>query len=1145
IDMVVVPSLTATAASQAAGIGGSSNESHGVIYVFGGVIAATGGENAAGIGSGCFADDSAGASTLRQGSVNISGGEVTATGGANGAGIGGGSLHSGGLVEISYGKVMATGGDNGAGIGGGYGAWGHTIRIHGGEVTAEGTVSGAGIGGGSASGDHGSSAANTEPCQIAVSGGRVTARGGQGASGIGSGLSGTHCAAVNVTGGTVVAAAGSQTYGYTVPDDIGFGCCQTTDARSPSMLTIKGASVHAIHRAAGSERVSPAPSNGDERVWCVTVETSKTNELVRIEHLAGFDEEESEIYADADGKVYVWLPNGTHVFYAGDRPLTATVNNADATAGEWLSGVMIDGVDASCREVSGQLWYYDLGERTLYIAGDYVVSGTNTSGYVNILAGAYTEEGGGEGVVSLSISNLCLKSTFASPFAATNGTVTVRLVGENLLDAADSDRYAGLSVVKGASLVVTNLGTSASLTAKGGRYAAGIGGNRSAAIGSIAISGGIITATGGRDGGAGIGGGHSAKYSDGAKIAISGGTISARGGWYESGYHAADIGLGMEPDSGEENYRVVFSGSSTWMVNGCFDETGHDSSITPVNEAGARVYKATITGFTPHAKVEIEMSNYGTNDIYADSVGSIYLWLANGTYYVDANGRRYALRMVNGTATTIALPDAYGVKVDGVDVVKLSGNAWSYNPFSDTLALTADCTLSGTNTYKSIEVYVYNDVTVAVDRLSLSAADEGADLLTGGTLTITNGTSVLLGLVSCDLVIRGGSHVIYSSTIPSVSNGSDYVEPVILRGYAPNAPVEIEGPTDYYGTSNIFADGNGKVYLWLPEGTFNIKINGVRYILDVDFIGNGTLLRTVGVEVNGTDAANGSGAGWSYDRSTGTIAITGDCTLSGTNTAGEAKIVADADVTISPSRLVIEVGAGEEALSGPGTVTITNGTAHMTGDVSCPVKLLGGSFRLDGAAAVAFSNETEAVYCVEVPGLTPNTAVAFDNLPPYYGKSGIFADAAGKVYLWLPENWEEPHVLLSASPKKGLLGAASGKAHTFSANGYSYTVTINSASGGAVAEQGGPLPLESLKIENFAVEDGWIVIDVKASPATWINGFADHLRIRASETLPIPETDDTLLDMSGAELLIQDGESATIAVPLPDGSRGRFFKVVE
>ena len=110
-------------------------------------------------------------------------------------------------------------------------------------------------------------------------------------------------------------------------------------------------------------------------------------------------------------------------------------------------------------------------------------------------------------------------------------------------------------------------------------------------------------------------------------------------------------------------------------------------------------------------------------------------------------------------------------------------------------------------------------------------------------------------------------------------------------------------------------------------------------------------------------------------------------------------------------------------------------------------------------------------------------------------------------------------------------------------NGYNYSVTIDAASGGAVAEQGEPLPLESLKIDDFAVADGYMAIRFTAKPATWLYGFADLIVVRASETLPIPSTDDSILDLSGAELHLEGSDAATLVVPLPQGGANRFFKV--
>ncbi|MBS6954928.1 MAG: hypothetical protein KH230_17060 [Enterocloster asparagiformis] len=110
-----VGKLTATATYMAAGIGGGSGESGGIITINGGTIKAQGGEN--------------------------------------GAGIGGGYEGSGGTITINGGTITATG-SIGAGIGGGFnrtGGTGGTITINGGMITAEGTRSGAGIGGGAVS----------------------------------------------------------------------------------------------------------------------------------------------------------------------------------------------------------------------------------------------------------------------------------------------------------------------------------------------------------------------------------------------------------------------------------------------------------------------------------------------------------------------------------------------------------------------------------------------------------------------------------------------------------------------------------------------------------------------------------------------------------------------------------------------------------------------------------------------------------------------------------------------------------------------------------------------------------------------------------------------------------------------------------
>jgi hypothetical protein len=119
----------------------------GTLVIHGGVITATGGKYAAGIGGG----ENRGIQP--NGSVTIYGGTVTATGGYRAAGIGGGyDAAQGGPVTIYGGTVTATGGENGAGIGGGYrytpGEQGGNVKIYGGTVTARGGHRASAIGAG-------------------------------------------------------------------------------------------------------------------------------------------------------------------------------------------------------------------------------------------------------------------------------------------------------------------------------------------------------------------------------------------------------------------------------------------------------------------------------------------------------------------------------------------------------------------------------------------------------------------------------------------------------------------------------------------------------------------------------------------------------------------------------------------------------------------------------------------------------------------------------------------------------------------------------------------------------------------------------------------------------------------------------------
>ena len=151
-DPAAMGKLTATADSDAAGIGGSGSigGDGGNITINGGVVTASS-SIGAGIGGGATAS-TGGNNAGDGGTITINGGVVTASsnsGAGIGGGYGGGVSGSGGNITINGGVVTASS-NSGAAIGGGGGGVsgsGGNITINGGFITAEATY-GAGIGGG-------------------------------------------------------------------------------------------------------------------------------------------------------------------------------------------------------------------------------------------------------------------------------------------------------------------------------------------------------------------------------------------------------------------------------------------------------------------------------------------------------------------------------------------------------------------------------------------------------------------------------------------------------------------------------------------------------------------------------------------------------------------------------------------------------------------------------------------------------------------------------------------------------------------------------------------------------------------------------------------------------------------------------------
>ena len=195
------------------------NRSEGQLYVLartGTTVTCKGGDKAAGIGgsyatrnifNGYYNGDMYGHGVnMHFGSrsnPDYWGGIIAAIGGRNGAGIGAGRGGAGEKLYFYSGTIQATGGRSASGIGGSYEGRGSEIYIYGGTVSAQGGEGGAGIGGGCWKTEQDMNGINAAH-DICISGGTVTAKGGYNGAGIGGGQY-VPARNITVTGGVVTA----------------------------------------------------------------------------------------------------------------------------------------------------------------------------------------------------------------------------------------------------------------------------------------------------------------------------------------------------------------------------------------------------------------------------------------------------------------------------------------------------------------------------------------------------------------------------------------------------------------------------------------------------------------------------------------------------------------------------------------------------------------------------------------------------------------------------------------------------------------------------------------------------------------------------------------------------------------------------
>lgn len=228
----------------------------------------------------------------------------------------------------------------------------------------------------------------------------------------------------------------------------------------------------------------------------------------------------------------------TSTTYSGDTYGYAKEEVTLAAGKYYQSLLPLDMSMSSITPYSGHIWLQDSDVAT-------GTGGKNT--YITIADGA-----------TVTLRNL---NNTASSYAGIECMGDAHIILEGVNSVKSGADRAGIRVYKDKTLTISGDG---SLTATGGKYAAGIGGNKGKFCGHINITGGTITATGGKYA-AGIGGGSGGKF---GSVTITSGITSVTATHGDGA--KLPIGIGFS-DQGSDSVTVdgvtPWSGSATEHLN--------------------------------------------------------------------------------------------------------------------------------------------------------------------------------------------------------------------------------------------------------------------------------------------------------------------------------------------------------------------------------------------------------------------------------------------------------------------------------------------------------------------------------------------------------------------------------------------------
>ena len=423
-------------------------------------------------------------------------------------------------------------------------------------------------------------------------------------------------------------------------------------------------------------------------------------------------------------------------------------------------------------------------------------------------------------------------------------------------------------------------GGTGKLTATGGGFQAGIGGNSNQS-GTITINGGTVTATGG-DGGAGIGGG---KEAEGGTITINGGTVNATGST-----DAAGIGGGGGGNGGNItiNGGTVTATGSTTPYSGSAGIGGggvYGSGGTIIIRGGTVIANgaggAGIGGGSSGAGGTITISG-GT--VIATGSGSPGIgggggFGAAGTFSTGEDGNAVIFAIGNGTDDT---------RIEEEDT-----SSW-------------DCVFfKGTSGQVYGEVTLEDNLTIDSERTLTIPAGTSLTIPTDVTLTV-NGEITNTGTLNIRGSITGTGSITqkFKQTVREPTASASQVTDTTLTIETVTKPEGAIGDVQYgYTTEN---ETEVPAERWSNSPTFSGLAPATEYTIYVRYSGNGFYEPVVsdGAAVYTAYSAPGEGVGYTVNYNDETLTITSDYEVNtaedftGTAIASGSSLVAYIDGTL-------------------------------------------------------------------------------------------------------------------------------------------------------------------------------------------------------------------------------------------------------